>query len=1237
MPLPGTGPISLGNLRAEFGLTGPVSLANVKNWGAAQHGAGVSLANFRGVSAGLWAYPPPGMPQPTSWAKPATLVNNVRYVTANVTTAPYANGPWNGYLSVPWYAYVDATANVQTLENSPAGLLYFQTSADPARYGYCGSNDPYYLSSTADSAPVYFSVDLPYAVAPFAYKLIARYDSNPEQAPSKWTLEASADRAGWTTVDSQAGVTNWVLGASNHFALARSTRKYQYWRLGVTRNNNATPGVVTVSKIVLYCPEQPVVNITAPSWTTINAPKISPTGGYNGGAYVGFSAGSSQYAILASTLTANVATNGGFTAVALVSATGTPGTNERVFDLADYGGSNNIILRRNSGNPAMTFSMQNGTGSNFTVSGGTLAQDTWNLWTARYFAANTVMQLYQNEALAAAAAGTAVTDRTTGQNYVAKSTFGTGTGAYSNLRVKALAIWDRALSDADLATANVYFRDDVGWLPEGAIATFSAAALQMPVIGNLSSTRTTLATFQGVNSPTTSATGGYNNGPVVDFSAPKSQYAMTVAPVTFQWVTNGGWTVMALARFTGVAGNNERIFDFGSNSGSYNSCFLARNGTSTAMNFIIYRGSTAYGLTTASGVITQGTWNLWTVRYYSSGVMQLYQDGVQVGNVTISPVQFDRTNTTNYVGRSNVPTDAYSNVQIKTLVMWDRALSDAELATADTYVKNDTGALPANTLVTFTYTSMANVSTPTGSITATAGSTLSNGVTVTWTAVNTSNAALSYGLGASPGSYATYATQVSPATMSNVFAANTVYTIQAVPAGFAGTGVAATAAVTTPQLVAANLAALYLKAVSNAVPASDNLGNPLTVVGNASSVLDPTRGYVLSLSAGGLLNTAVPPGNSYTKAAWVYATADPGANAVNVLSSTTGSPGHYLFLNAGVLSAGQDTSALNVCVADPAGIFPSNAWVHVAYTYNKTANTAVLYRNGLAVASNTAVAAWTAGATTPVSIGGYGNASSWTGYLDDVRVYSAALSAAQIQQLQAPSLATTDPLWANVVFRATFDWDWNDYKNGYIASKFSPGTGTISFATPAPTGLGGAAVRFSPTNTEGVAVRYTGSAFNLGTGPVTIEFWAYFDAVPTKGSSMLSSHNGAYTPGSWFINYDPSYRMTMGVYSTTAGNNSGFGASLAGSTWYHICCMRIGAGLYVLVNGAPYASNAAVINTTDFMGSARYPGTTYGMDVGCNGSFQQAFYGRIDDVRISNVQRYPTTGFVPPTAPLPRG
>jgi Concanavalin A-like lectin/glucanases superfamily len=80
-----------------------------------------------------------------------------------------------------------------------------------------------------------------------------------------------------------------------------------------------------------------------------------------------------------------------------------------------------------------------------------------------------------------------------------------------------------------------------------------------------------------------------------------------------------------------------------------------------------------------------------------------------------------------------------------------------------------------------------------------------------------------------------------------------------------------------------------------------------------------------------------------------------------------------------------------------AGVLSQNTWYHVAYTYD--GSTDLLYLNGVQVASGTT--AHTALSTANVQLGSYftAGAENFLGTLDDVRIYSGTLSAAQVAVL----------------------------------------------------------------------------------------------------------------------------------------------------------------------------------------------------------------------------------------------
>ncbi|MES2779080.1 MAG: LamG-like jellyroll fold domain-containing protein, partial [Bacteroidota bacterium] len=156
---------------------------------------------------------------------------------------------------------------------------------------------------------------------------------------------------------------------------------------------------------------------------------------------------------------------------------------------------------------------------------------------------------------------------------------------------------------------------------------------------------------------------------------------------------------------------------------------------------------------------------------------------------------------------------------------------------------------------------------------------------------------------------------------------------------------------------------------------TDNCGN---MTGNALR-LDGSNDYVD-------MGAKIPSGSSYTKELWVYQTT--AVNASNLISSLN-SP---FWIPSGHLQAGQ--AGNYTYVSDPA-TFVLNTWTHVAVTYDALTHTMRLYKNGVQVAVNTSVPAYTsevnyAGVHQPAF-------SNFTGLLDELRIWTVARTQAQIQ------------------------------------------------------------------------------------------------------------------------------------------------------------------------------------------------------------------------------------------------
>ena len=209
--------------------------------------------------------------------------------------------------------------------------------------------------------------------------------------------------------------------------------------------------------------------------------------------------------------------------------------------------------------------------------------------------------------------------------------------------------------------------------------------------------------------------GGWRNDMgYVNFDRTNSQH-LNGGSKTFSIATNGGLTVVALACFTGTAGNWERIVDFSNDSSLTNSIILGRQ-TTTSNIALSFRNGTSIVAEFGGSAIVQNEWAVFAVRYnHSNRFTELFKNGFVVTSQTIGTALTDRTLASCLIGRPNDGA-AYFNGQMAGVYVYDRYLSNTELsAVCDALIQN---ALPLSipqhlTEYTNVYLSDKIVSVPT--------------------------------------------------------------------------------------------------------------------------------------------------------------------------------------------------------------------------------------------------------------------------------------------------------------------------------------------------------------------------------------------------------------------------------------------------------------------------------------------------------------------------------------------
>jgi hypothetical protein len=237
---------------------------------------------------------------------------------------------------------------------------------------------------------------------------------------------------------------------------------------------------------------------------------------------------------------------------------------------------------------------------------------------------------------------------------------------------------------------------DIGAIPSGAVVALDTQMLSL----SPGSLVTSWNGFTGYNSPVINA-GTYNNGSIfnippyvsltnnnVSSSLSTGRY-LNAGSKTFNINTNGGFTAIWCGAFTGSANNNERIFDFGSGE-NINNIIAMRAGTTGGVSFYLINGSTQYSIY-AENIITQNEWVVWTFRYTaSSRLMEIIKNGTKYVTGTAGAAITDRTLTNTWIGRSNWSGDTYSSINMSGLYIYDKFLTDDQVASVANHLMNCT-------------------------------------------------------------------------------------------------------------------------------------------------------------------------------------------------------------------------------------------------------------------------------------------------------------------------------------------------------------------------------------------------------------------------------------------------------------------------------------------------------------------------------------------------------------------
>lgn len=375
-----------------------------------------------------------------------------------------------------------------------------------------------------------------------------------------------------------------------------------------------------------------------------------------------------------------------------------------------------------------------------------------------------------------------------------------------------------------------------------------------------------------------------------------------------------------------------------------------------------------------------------------------------------------------------------------------------------------------------------------------------------------------------------------------------------------GTNVSGQTASTFTTTTLANNDVVTVVMTSNATPCLT--GSPATSNTITMTVSHYPGNFGNALNLDGTNDTVTTPitiTSSYTKEAWIYFQ-NPGLSN-NIISARGTSNGSFFYIpSGGLLTAGHNNSLTAVQDGTAMSI---NTWYHVAVTYDAPTTTMRLYKNGVLVSSNNAVAPISSNFT--IALGSYVNGYFFQGSIDEARVWNNARSISQIQSTMNTELSGNESgLLAyynfnqgiangtNTGLTTLYDESTNS-NNGTLTNFALTGTtsnyvGANTFSIAAIAGTAGACVGstsqlsnatlggvWSSSNTAVATVNSTGLVTAVSTGTTTITYTI------TSNVGCSSSVNTTFNVGTLptLTSTTPASRCDTGTLSLAATASTG--------------------------------------------------------------------------------------------------
>jgi hypothetical protein len=644
-----------------------------------------------------------------------------------------------------------------------------------------------------------------------------------------------------------------------------------------------------------------------------------------------------------------------------------------------------------------------------------------------------------------------------------------------------------------------------------------------------------------------------------------------------------GVTISCWFTLQSAPAQSSRLFDFAATTPDPTNALIAlinSNGLITLYNRVNGADVPVFIPTTICAVGSQYHF-VWTID--ASGNHRAYFNGVQ--NVTTGSGAINTvTYVYNYIGKSNFPSDPYSNMTVRDFRMFNRALNAAEVAALYNNVNYGQPAVGPLSLSDSGQYALAAfdrcAEVDSGYLAGVQGSRWSNPLLsgidapIVDTAVSQSGREM---------------------VLVTAGAQNNVYYSTDFGATFTGLSLGASSVDNgvTPlaRLTLDNTNVDAQGALTPATGAGSVMYSTSVVkVGTHSALFSNTAGGTSGLS---YLNYTVPASlntpSAFTMAYWIYPTSFPSSAFINmtpvIFNNNVSSAGIEIYLSG---TSGNIACAYATTVNTTKAFLVTttnvliNTWNHLAVTY--VTGSLNVYLNGTLIGN-------TSSPTGSLCLGGGGNMTNmyigsglsttngYAGYVDDVRIYTSALTASQVATLAlTPPMVScaisNDGSYLTATNSAGSVYVLNENSTGFTLAMGNQAGAVNQGANAIAIGNGAGAVNQSANS---IVLNASGSALNTGTSG--------FYVSPIAGTAGLPMD---------LLGYGSDSQVVRTGVTVLPGGNVGIGTT---NPLFPIHIFGNTPG-YTLPN--PLNSGIVIGTTTNTAGrlylSARYsPGSAYGV------------------------------------------